>query len=115
MKDGIVTAPADCAAGLARGYTNNGFTDWFLPSQVELNVMCNYSRNPTTPAVPTVLCAGVQNGTFAGGAFEFDAVNYWFSSQNDADSARGQGFDRGTRGGNFNSTSTRNVRSVRAF
>jgi len=78
-------ACATSAPNVARGYTNNGFTDWFLPSAVELNAMCNYSRNPTTPNAPTVLCGTNaspthQDATFAAGAFGF-ADFYWSSSQ----------------------------------
>ena len=112
MNDGIVTEPAGYAAGLARGYTNNGLTDWFLPSRDELNAMCNYSRNPTTP--PTGTCTGTQNATFATGAFGFAADFYWSSSQGDASGAWYLSFVNGIQ--NFaNKNFTDRVRPVRAF
>jgi len=109
----------DYAAGLARGYTPvvSGVTinDWFLPSQDELNAMCNYSRNPTIP--PTGNCTGTQDDTFATGAFGF-AVDgpYWSSSQSvDSTSlAWDQVFGDGTQSGNNKFVSNR-VRPVRAF
>jgi len=113
MNDGIVTAPADYAAGLARGYTNNGLTDWFLPSRDELNAMCNYSRNPTTP--PTGTCTGTQDGTFAAGAFGFAAGGYWSSSQNAANLAWVQDFFNGGQSASSKSATTDRVRPVRAF
>jgi hypothetical protein len=114
MNDGIVTAPADYAAGLARGYANNGFTDWFLPSRDELNAMCNYSRNPTTP--PTDTCTGTQDGTFAAGAFGFPAdVSYWSSSQGDAINAWVQGFVDGFQSPGASKNFSFRVRPVRAF
>lgn len=82
-------ATTSYAAGLACGYIKNGFTDWFLPSQDELNAMCNYSRNPTDPSAPTVECLTTSSPTtqedvFAAGAFGFAAEHYRSSSQFDA-------------------------------
>jgi titin len=106
----------DYAAGLARGYSPvvSGVTinDWFLPSQDELNAMCNYSRNPATP--PTGTCTGTQDGTFAAGAFGFAADFYWSSSQNDAGTAGIQLFFNGSQGPD-DKLNPRYVRPVRAF
>jgi len=114
MNAGIVTTTA-YAAGLARGYTNNGFTDWFLPSQDELNAMCNYARNPTTP--PTGTCTGARDVAFATGAFGFTADDYWSSSQVDANGAWSQHFGIFGFGAQLNGTknSTLFIRPVRAF
>jgi hypothetical protein len=114
MNDGIVTSPANYAAGLARAYTGGGKTDWFLPSQDELNAMCNYSRNPAAPAAPTVRCAGIQDGAFDGGAFGFAAADYWSSSQYDASFAWFQFFGSGSQSNGFKNNPP-NVRPVRAF
>jgi hypothetical protein len=78
--------------------------------------MCNYSRNPTTPAAPTVLCAGTQNVAFEGGDFGFAAGNYWSSSQRSAGDAYYQNFVIG--GQNYVTkgiTGSTRVRPVRAF
>jgi len=104
------------AAGLARGYSPvvSGVTinDWFLPSKDELNAMCNYSRNPTTP--PTGTCMGTQDGAFEAGAFGFADV-YLSSSQNAASNAWAQFFGSGTQGTSNKASNARFIRPVRAF
>jgi hypothetical protein len=106
---------ADRAATAARAYTGGGVS-WFLPSKDELNAMCNYSRNPTTPAAPTVPCIGTtQDDAFAGGPFGFVNAFYWDSSQSAANDYAGrQRFDFGDQSRDRKSLTDR-VRPVRAF
>ncbi|MDE1047403.1 MAG: DUF1566 domain-containing protein [Candidatus Nanopelagicales bacterium] len=106
---------AVCTSGAAisaRAYAGGGQSDWFLPSKDELNEMCKYSRNPTTPPSP---CAGGQDGAFAAGAFGFPSQFYFSSSQFDATNAWDQSFFSGSQGGILKSTLTSRVRPVRAF
>ena len=113
-----------CASGAgvtARAYRGGGLTDWFLPSQGELNAMCNYSRNPTAPAAQSVNCFGIsgtaQDGTFAGGAYGFASAGYWSSSQfalPPTTSAWPQFFDDGDQS-TFSKATALRVRPVRAF
>ena len=100
------------AAAAVRTYPGGGFTDWFLPSQDELNAMCNYSRNPTTP--PTGVCTGSQDGTFSTGTYGFASVAYWSSSQDTAGAAWSQTLDSGSQYSDPKNYSLR-VRPVRAF
>ena len=100
------------AAFSADAYDGGGFTDWFLPSQDELNEMCNYSRNPTTP--PTGVCTGSQDGTFSTGTYGFASGEYWSSSQDAANDAWFQSLDNGNQT-NANKLLTLRVRPVRAF
>ena len=65
-----------------------GYSDWFLPSQDELNQLCKYARMQSTAvADQTVLCDNT--GTLRSG---FDHPHYWSSSQFNADNAWRQYF-----------------------
>jgi len=62
------------AITLADSYANNGKTDWFLPSQNELNELCKYAHQQTTGDI-TVMCD--DSGSLRSG---FEIVCYWSSS-----------------------------------
>jgi hypothetical protein len=107
------------APNAVRAYNGGGYTDWFLPSQDELNAMCNYSRNPTAPAAPSESCYGIrgttQDGTFAAGTYGFANYYYWSSSQgDDAYGAWSQELGDGSAAQD-NKAITDYVRPVRAF
>jgi uncharacterized repeat protein (TIGR02543 family) len=69
------SATSDYGAGLAWAYSNNGKTDWFLPSKQELNEFCKYARQQTTGDT-SVACNN--SGSLRSG-FEF--ASYWSSSE----------------------------------
>jgi hypothetical protein len=74
---------AGCGNGVGRwaaSYSVSGFDDWILPSADELNAMCNYSRNPSAPAAPSVECTGSQDAGFAASSYGFGAQRYWSST-----------------------------------
>ncbi len=107
-------ASGDYAAGAARAYPGGGYTDWFLPSKDELNAMCNYSRNPSAPALPTVPCTGLQNGPFAAGTYGFANQIYWSSSEGSSGGAWGQYLFDATQL-NIGKNLPQWVRPIRAF
>jgi hypothetical protein len=82
----------DYAAYLARAYNGGGYSDWYLPSFDELNLL-------------------YQNRALIGG---FTGDLYWSSSEKDASNARMQYFNTGVR-----SYTTKNfglsVRAIRSF
>jgi hypothetical protein len=95
-------------AGVARAYTNNSKTDWFLPSQLELNQMCRYAWNLTVDNTATT-CTGM-SGTIRTG---FSTGLYWGSSEFDDMTVRAQNFNDGSQFNGAKSLTMR-VRPVRA-
>ncbi|MFT6044672.1 MAG: hypothetical protein ACI9WC_000369 [Arenicella sp.] len=89
---GCTTETDSTAAEVARMYELNGFTDWFLPSKDELNLLY------------------LQKDVVGG----FASAVYWSSSQASASNAWLQFFDDGFQNDILKS-STGNVRAVRAF
>jgi hypothetical protein len=81
------------AAQACRNYSNNGFTDWFLPSRDELNQLY---RNRAVVGIAS-------SGWF------------WSSSQSDINFAWYQFFVNGNQFGSPKSDGGGNVRAVRAF
>ena len=66
-----------CTSGaikVAADYTNNGKTDWFLPSRDELNELCKYARTQTTGTTSTN-CANFSNNRL------FSPKYYWSSTE----------------------------------
>ena len=105
------TADSTCTSGaiqVAADYTNNSLSDWFLPSQDELNELCKYARNTGQAAGTSISCAG---GTLRTG---FASDWYWSSSESHAYSASKQGFTFGSKNG-ASKPSAGYVRPVRAF
>ncbi|MEI6451133.1 MAG: DUF1566 domain-containing protein [Actinomycetes bacterium] len=80
------------AAGLARAYTSDGYTDWYLPSKDELNELYN-------------------NQDAIGG---FASVFYWSSSEVDAYLAWDRSFYSGAQYDSYKNDSD-GVRAVRTF
>ena len=115
----MIAACTSGASRLASGYDGGGLTDWFLPSKDELNAMCQYSRNPTTPAAPAVACGSTHDGTFSIGPFGFP---FGFADNNYRSSTQGGGlrnawlqtFDGGY-GGHVYKGDAWHIRPVRAF
>ena len=82
------------AAQVCASYDANGFTDWFLPSRDELNLMFQNLKR-------------INLGNFSNHW-------YWSSSQVNSHSAWGQGFDNGSQG-YYSKSYEGSVRAVRAF
>lgn len=112
----IAAACESGAANAVLAYDGGGETDWFLRSKDELNAMCNYSHNPTSPAAPTVACSGSQDETFENGTFGFitGGPSYWSSTQFDDDFAGNQSIYDGLQGA-LTKDSNPLVRPIRAF
>ena len=93
------------AADICANLDFNGFTDWFLPSKDELNLMWeNLHRFGCSLDDSTCLTA---LGVFAGSL-------YWSSSEFDDSNAWGQNFDRGFKFNTFKFNDN-TVRAIRVF
>jgi hypothetical protein len=104
------------AAGMAWAYTNNGKSDWYLPSYREINELCKYARTQTTGNTATDCAATGSLRT------SFSAVEYYSSSEfNCCGLASGnawfQNFGNGHlwRDNGGGKAGTDSVRAVRAF
>ena len=82
------------AAGICDAYTNDGFSDWFLPSKDELNKLY----------LNKVAIAGFNSSWY-----------YWSSSESGSGQAWGQNFDLGYQHGSGKDDNDGYVRPVRAF
>jgi hypothetical protein len=107
------------AGTIARAYRGpNNLSDWYLPSQGELNQMCKWQRGQAWTSDAT-LCNNDGANNSGSGAAGFTAGSYWSSTEQDVNNARFQQFsDRfGTAGAQNNilKTQTMNVRPIRAF
>jgi hypothetical protein len=96
------------AATVSRAYQGGGKTDWFLPSQLELNQLCRYAWNLTVDNTATT-CTGV-TGTIRTG---FSLIDYWSSSEYDASLTRYHYFTSGGQA-NYAKYLVLYVRPVRA-
>ena len=105
------------AAGIAWAYSNNGKTDWHLPSKDESNQMCKWQRGQsTTAANQAVVCDGTGTLNSGLGASGFSNLSYWSSSESAVNRASYQSFNTGGHGvSDKNIAANRYVRPVRAF
>jgi hypothetical protein len=112
--ENTTTADPMCTTGAIRqaaDYTNNGRSDWYLPSKDELNELCKYAKNTGQAAGGATLCSGGADAAVRG----FTATNYWSSSEDSGTTAWQHSFFDGSRGANSKWHALNNVRVVRAF
>lgn len=105
-----ICAMADIASRVA-AVPAGGYSDWFLPSQDELNQLCKYARTQSTAVVDQAIrCDGT--GTLRS---EFVHDNYWTSTQYDANEARYQYFGNGIESSARKLADSLGVLPVRSF
>ena len=110
---GLPVATNTYAAGIAFDFTNNGKTDWHLPSKDELNQMCKWQRGVDLTPEATVCTGGTLNS--GRGASGFSTGFYWSSSENGANPVWFQIFADGFQSGGGGKENRYGVRPVRAF
>jgi hypothetical protein len=117
----IVTQGNDAtsAAGSARAYTTTisgtTFSDWYLPTSVELNQMCKWANGITGVNLTTLStrCVGGTINTGVGSA-GFTAFYYWSSSANGTHGSWRQNLQDGAQDA-VSKASNFHVRPIRAF
>jgi prepilin-type N-terminal cleavage/methylation domain-containing protein len=103
-----VSNTAGRAATVTRAFRGGSKSDWFLPSQDELNELCKYARQQTTGNTSTQ-CSNA-NSLRTG----FTSGFYWSSTENGATTSNYQSFSDGDRD-NRDKAVLDSVRPVRAF
>lgn len=97
-----------CASGafVVNQYRGGGFSDWYLPSKLELNFLCRFARNQE----PSFRDCG-----FGGNLREGFSEYYWSSSESSASSAWDQFFNIGNVNLSNKSHQGNSIRPIRAF
>jgi hypothetical protein len=114
------TNTATSAAALADSHTVTVsgvvYDDWYLPSKVELNLLCQWDRG-VAPSETTACTGGSLNSATYGASsagFVAGAAQYWSSSEYVANQASIQYFHTGTQTNDYKNNNYY-VRPVRAF
>jgi hypothetical protein len=116
--DRLTTAGSDAtstyAAGLAWAYSNNGKTDWYLPSKDEMTQVCKWAYGLNTSAANQAVACNPGNPASLStslGASGFEQTSgYWSSSESAADKAWFMWLVQGTFLGNGTSKDSGNYR-----
>ena len=109
------TADLTCTSGriqISADYTNNGKTDWYLPSKDELNQMCKWQRGLEWVSNATRCSGGTRNT--GPGASGFVDEDYWSSTELNATDAWYQAFADGSQSSTTKGWRPK-ARPVRAF
>ena len=102
--------PSTSAAALAQSYRGGGQTDWFLPSHLENNELCNWQTNSSCRSTPNSPNTGIGASGFVVGA-----PYYWSSTETSASQARTERMVQGGAQYIENKSTSRLVRPIRAF
>jgi hypothetical protein len=104
-------------AGIAWAYSNNGKTDWHLPSKDELNQLCKWNGGLAWVSDATACTGGTLNSATNGANTSGFTTNaYWSSSEFSIDATQSQNFPTGNvNPGFFRGDADKRMRAVRAF
>jgi hypothetical protein len=109
---------AERAGTISRAYRGpNSLSDWYLPSQGELNQMCKWQRGQAWTSDAT-LCNNTGANNSGSGAAGFTSNIYWSSTEHSNNNASVQNFSDVIGAGiqsNVDKTTESRVRPIRAF
>ena len=74
---------ATSAAGAARAYTGGSKSDWYLPSPVESNLLCQWARGVASSITTTCTGGTLNSATYGASSAGFAGDFYWTSTQGD--------------------------------
>jgi hypothetical protein len=103
------------AAGFARTYSGGDKSDWYLPSPVELNLLCQWARG--VPSSITTTCTGgtLNSSTYGASAAGLTGGEYWSSTQDSSNASYAVVLDFGGSQRTQQKFNTDSVRPIRAF
>lgn len=103
------------AAGFARTYSGGDKSDWYLPSPVELNLLCQWARG--VPSSITTTCTGgtLNSSTYGASAAGLTDDEYWSSTQDSSNASYAVVLDFGGSQRTQQKFYTDSVRPIRAF
>jgi hypothetical protein len=104
----------DYAAGAARAYAGGSKSDWYLPSNAELNLLCLWQRG--LPPLVTAYCDGgsLNSATYGASSAGFTNNTFWSSSEGSSTHSIRIHFVGGSPT-EYQKHQTQRVRPVRAF
>jgi hypothetical protein len=107
---------ATVAASLALSYSSVSSNDWYLPTSVELNLLCQWDRG-VSPSVTTVCVGGSSNSTIFGAELSGIIGDfYWSSSEASGEQAWVVGMSNsGNWGTGMKNAQAFFIRPIRAF
>ena len=103
------------AAGSARAYSGGTFSDWYLPTTAELNLLCQWSRGVTQNVATRCTGGAMNSATFGAQTAGFSVADYWSSSEHASNIGWFQFFSNGVQYNSGGKHFPLAIRPIRAF
>ena len=105
----------DYAAGAAREYAGGSKSDWYLPSNAELNLLCLWQRGVAPLVTATCSGGGLNSSTYGASSAGFTLNTFWSSSEGSTADYSIRIHFAGFGATVFQKSQQQHVRPVRAF
>ena len=115
LNGAYIASTNNYAAGAARAYAGGSKNDWYLPTESELNLLCQWDRG-VAPLVTTACLGGSLNSSVYGASLSGFVGSWYFSSSEwGGGNAWGVNFDPSATVYSDGKGTALSVRPVRAF